>query len=178
MLGAVRVTPESLEALVVRIATQYNVPPALVKGVIKQESNWDVNASRYELALNDSSWGLMQVLLRTAKETLDNPNLTIQQLIEPTTNITAGTKYLGILWNRYGNIRDAIAAYNAGSPRLGKDGKYVNASYVDNVYRNYLMYETLGPVASLVVTPFNSYVSIGLIGLVAVGGIVFLSEGK
>lgn len=172
MLGAVRVTPESLEDLVVRIAKQYGVPPALVKATIKQESNWDVNASRFEHHLGDTSWGLMQILLKTAKDTLGNPNLTIQQLIEPTTNITAGTKYLGILLNRYGNLRDAVAAYNAGSPRLGQDGKYVNASYVDNVYRYFLMYDTLGPVASVLVTQTNPYLSLGMIGLVAVGSIM------
>jgi soluble lytic murein transglycosylase-like protein len=178
MLGAVRVTPESLEALVVRIAKQYNVPQSLVKAVIKQESNWDVNASRYETHLNDTSWGLMQVLLKTAKDTLGNSDLTIQQLIDPTTNITAGTMYLGKLWTQWGNIKDAIAAYNAGSPRLDKNGKYVNAEYVDNVYRYFLMYDTLGPAASLIVTQSNPYIGIGLIGLVAVGGLILLSEGK
>lgn len=176
MLGAVRVTPESLEALVVRIATQYAVPPALVKAVIKQESNWDVNASRYEMHLNDSSWGLMQVLLKTGKSVLGNDQLTIQQLIEPTTNITIGTKYLGMLWTQHGNIRDAIAAYNAGSPRLGKDGKYVNAEYVDSVYRYFLMYDNLGPAASLVVTQSNPYMSLSMIGLVAVGGVLLLAR--
>ena len=176
MLGAVRVTPESLEALVVRIATQYAVPPALVKATIKQESNWDVNASRYELALNDSSWGLMQVLLKTGKEVLGNDQLTIQQLIDPTINITAGTKYLGMLWTKYGNIRDAIAAYNAGSPSLGKDGKYVNANYVDSVYRYFLMYNNLGPAASLIVTQSNPYMSLSMLGLVAVGGIFLLAR--
>lgn len=178
MLGAVRVTAESLEDLVTNVATQYGVPPALVKATIKQESNWDVNASRYEQHLGDSSWGLMQLLLKTAQTTLGNPNLTIQQLIEPTTNITAGTRYLGILLNRYGNLRDAVAAYNAGSPRLGKDGRYVNADYVDNVYRYFLMYDALGPVASLIVTKTNPYISLGLIGFVVVGGLVFLSEGR
>lgn len=176
MLGAVRVTPESLEELVTKIAKQHGVPPALVKGTIKQESNWDVNASRYEQHLGDTSWGLMQVLLKTAKDTLGNPNLTIQQLIEPTTNITAGTKFLGILLNRYGNLKDAVAAYNAGSPRLGKDGKYVNAEYVDNVYRYFLMYDTLGPAASLIVTQSNPYMSLGVIGFVAIGGLFMLSR--
>lgn len=176
MLGAVRVTPESLEALVVRIATQYAVPPALVKATIKQESNWDVNASRYEQHLQDTSWGLMQVLLKTGKEVLGNDQLTIQQLIEPVTNITAGTKYLGMLWTRFGNIRDAIAAYNAGSPKLGKDGKYVNAEYVDSVYRYFLMYNALGPAATLVVTKSNPYMSLGMIGLVAVGGVLLLAR--
>ena len=176
MLGAVRISAESLEDLVVRIAKQYGVPSALVKAVIKQESNWDMNASRYEQHLGDTSWGLMQVLLKTAKDTLNNDQLTIQELIVPTTNITVGTRYLGVLLNRWGNLKDAVAAYNAGSPRLDKDGKYVNKEYVDNVYRYFLMYDTLGPAATLMVTKTNPYIGLTLIGAAAVVGVLYLSR--
>lgn len=176
MLGAVRVTAESLEDLVGRIATTYGVDPNLVKATIKQESGWDVNASRYEAHLNDSSWGLMQVLLSTAKSVLGNNSLTIQDLVRPEINITAGTKYLSSQLARYnGNIRDAIAAYNAGSARRNKDGTYVNQGYVDSVYRYYMMYRTLGPVASVVITQ-GSAMNIGLIGLLAVGTLLVVSE--
>lgn len=178
MLGAVVVSAASLEDVVAKIARQYGVPTALVKATIKQESNWDVNASRYEAHLQDSSWGLMQVLLKTAKSVLGNNALTIQQLIEPATNVTAGTRYLGTLLAKYGNMRDAIAAYNAGSPRLTKEGQYVNQKYVDSVWRYYQMYETLGPAASMLVTQTNPYMSLGMIGLVAVGGVMFLSTRR
>jgi len=151
MLGAVTVSVESLSDLVDTIASQYRVDPNLVKAVIKHESNWDVNASRYEAHLNDSSWGLMQVLLKTAKWILGNDKLTIQDLIKPEVNITAGAKYLGSLLAKYGNAEDAIAAYNAGSPRRNKDGAYVNQAYVNSVNRNYTMYKVLGPTANAVV---------------------------
>jgi len=165
MLGAVLVSPDSLTPMVVIFAEQYNVEPALIKGIIKQESNWDVNASRYETKLGDSSWGLMQVLLATGKWILGNDKLTISDLVNPAVNVTAGTKYIAYLLNRFGNMRDAIAAYNAGSPKLGKDGKYINASYVDNVYRNYLMYKAMDVVTS----PVGMSIGLGAVALVAIG---------
>lgn len=169
MLGAVVVSSDTLTPLVTKVAGQYGVDPALVKGIIQKESRWDVNASRYEAHLNDSSWGLMQVLLKTAKWILGNDKLTISDLINPETNVSAGTKYIGSLLKQYGNIRDAIAAYNAGSPKRNKDGTYVNQSYVDDVYRNYMMYKTLG----FPLTEKTAAIGIGsLAALVAVGLIV------
>lgn len=144
MLGAVVLSPATLDPIISEMGTKYNVEPALIKAHIKQESNWDVNASRFEAHKNDASWGLMQLLLATAKEVLGNPNLTITQLIQPRVNIEAGTKFIAYNLRRFGNMRDAIAAYNAGSPRLNAQGKYVNQEYVDRVTKNYEVYKSLG----------------------------------
>lgn len=144
MLGAVVLSPETLEPIIVEMGAKYNIEPALVKAIIKTESNWDVNASRFEVHKGDASWGLMQLLLATARSVLKIPDMTTTQLIQPRINIEAGTKLIAENLNRWGNMRDAIAAYNAGSPRLGKDGKYVNAAYVDKVYNAYQVYKKLG----------------------------------
>lgn len=167
MLGAVRVSSDTLTPLIESIANKYGVDPAIIKGIIQQESAWDVNASRYEAHLNDSSWGLMQVLLKTAKWILGNDKLTISDLVNPQINVEAGTKFIASLLKQYkGNIRDAISAYNAGSPRRNKDGTYVNQSYVDKVYRNYMMYRTMG----FAVTEQTAAIGIGsLFALAAVG---------
>lgn len=191
MLGAVVLSPETLEPIINEMGQKYNVEPALIKAHIKQESNWDVNASRYEKAKGDSSWGLMQLLLVTAKSVMNDPNLTITQLIQPRTNIEAGTKFIAQNLARFGNMRDAIAAYNAGSPRLVKGtNKYVNQDYVDKVTNNYNLYSTMGtsPVTEAAIdtsqavtdvvtnvtesvggddmTPYYVLGGIGLIGLV------------
>ncbi len=145
MLGAVILSPATLDPIILEMGAKYNIEPAWIKAHIKQESNWDVNASRFEAHKSDASWGLMQLLLATAREVLRNPELTITQLTQPRVNIEAGTKFLAQLWTRFGNMSDAIAAYNAGSPRLDKKtGKYVNQEYVDNVLKNYKTYKTLG----------------------------------
>lgn len=147
MLGAVVLSPATLDPIIDEMGRKYNIEPALIRGVIKQESNWDVNASRYEAHKSDASWGLMQLMLDTARKVLGIPNLTTTQLINPRVNIEAGTKLLAENWVRWGNLSDAVAAYNAGSPRLGVDGKYVNAKYVSNVMNNYETFKKLGTTA-------------------------------
>jgi soluble lytic murein transglycosylase-like protein len=144
MLGAVILSTATLEPIIQEMGRKYNVEPELIKAHIKVESNWDVNASRFEVHKTDASWGLMQLLLTTARVVLGDPNLTTTQLINPRVNIEAGTKFIASNLNRFGNMRDAIAAYNAGSPRLGSDGKYVNAAYVDKVTKAYNLYKSMG----------------------------------
>ena len=144
MLGAVILSKSTLEPIIREMSQKYNIEPAWIMATIKAESNWDVNASRFEAHKVDASWGLMQLLLSTARSVLQNSNLTTTQLIQPRINIEAGTKFLSQLWSRFGNMRDAIAAYNAGSPRLGKDGKYVNKEYVDKVTNFYNQYSKIG----------------------------------
>jgi len=147
MLGALVLSPETLDPIINEMSRKYNIEPAWIRAHIKAESNWDVNASRFEAHKGDASWGLMQLLLVTARAVLGDPNLTTTQLINPRVNIEAGTKFLSQLWSRFGNMRDTIAAYNAGSPRLNAQGKYVNQDYVDKVTKNYERYKTLGTTA-------------------------------
>lgn len=164
MLGAVKVGVDSLEPIIIQMSEKYGVPTALIKATIKQESNWNVSASRFEAHKTDASWGLMQVLLATAKETLGNSALSITQLLNPSVNIEVGTKYLAKQLARYkGNMMDAIAAYNAGTAKKDKNGIYTNNEYVQTVYGNYVMYKTLESISSPV------SVSIGLAAIVGVG---------
>ena len=196
MLGAVTVSQETLDPIINAMGQKYGVEPALIKAHIKQESNWDVNASRYENKLKDSSWGLMQVLLTTAKSILNNPNLAITELIQPAVNIEAGTAYIAQNLSRFGNMRDAIAAYNAGSPRLNKDGKYINQSYVDKVTNNYNLYKSMGagPATEVAIDTTNAAIEVTdaasnifsgdngpyyiVAGLGLVGLVLYMSRGE
>ena len=149
MLGAVVLSQSTLDPIIQEMGQKYGIEPELIKAHIKVESNWDVNASRYEAHKGDASWGLMQLLLSTAREVLQNPNLTTTQLIQPRNNIEAGTRFISQLRSRFGNVRNAIAAYNAGSPRLDSTGKnYVNQDYVDKVTNAYNQYKTIGMAVS------------------------------
>jgi len=188
MLGAVVLSPEALEPIINEMGQKYNIEPALIKAIIKTESNWDVNAARYEVHKTDSSWGLMQLMLATARNILGDQTLTTTQIIQPRVNIEAGTKLMAENWRRWGNLRDAVAAYNAGSPRLGKDGKYVNSAYVDKVWKNYNIYKTLGTgtaaeIATTISDTATDLVGEGmtpvyvLAGLVALG-IIFTMKPK
>jgi len=175
MLGAVIFSPEALSPIINEVGGKYGVDPALIKALIKQESNWDVNASRYEVHKGDASWGLMQLLLNTARYVLGNSNLTTTELIQPRVNIEAGTKFISQNLNRWKNLDDAIAAYNAGSPRRDpKTGKYVNQAYVDKVSKNYEIYKALGTTAGNVAIAATEtsmipiYLGIGLLGIVVI----------
>lgn len=171
MLGAVLVSQDTLTPLINQVAEKYGIEPALVKAIIKCESDWNINASRYEAHLNDSSWGLMQVLLATAKWMLGNNDLTITQLIQPQTNLEAGVKYLSYLKGRFPNsLMDVIASYNAGSPKKKADGSYINQAYVNKVYGYYVVYSTLDSIA----TPAG--VSVGLIAAIAIGGVLLMKR--
>lgn len=122
-------------------AKQFYLDPDLIRAFIKTESNWKPDATRYEAKLNDTSYGLMQILLGTAKWVGDNASITAEQLANPTVNILLGAKYLRYLVDKYnGKLEDVIASYNAGKPYMASTGKYTNQSYVDKVLGYYKMY--------------------------------------
>jgi len=51
-------------------------------------------------------------------------------------NLQAGCKHLKIFIDRCGGDEaQAIASYNAGSPRRNNEGKFVNQDYVDGVFK-------------------------------------------
>ena len=54
-------------------------------------------------------------------------------LFKPENNLFWCCKYLQKLSNKYDNIDDVIASYNAGSPRKAMGEIYVNQAYVDDV---------------------------------------------
>ena len=117
---------------------------ALVKAVIAAESGWNSGALRYEPALNDASYGLMQVLHRTAQ--IYAPTVTPGELFIPRVNLEIGIAHLDALLARY-DLNDTIAAYNAGTPRRNDAGQYTNSkgstvvqSYVNNVLQGYAFY--------------------------------------
>lgn len=107
----------------------YDVPVPLIKAVIMTESSFNPKAYRAEPAISDGSYGLMQVLFRTAVA-LGFPNDPAQheRLFDVDTNIDLGTKLLKQLIGRYGmNPPDLYAAYNAGSVRKNAAGQYTNS---------------------------------------------------
>ena len=134
------------EDIIDSASKSYQIPVEVIKAVIRVESNWDPNAKRYEAHINDTSWGLMQLLTNTARYVAGNPALTSSQILQPTLNIMLGTKYLRDQLNKYGTMDAALAAYNAGSPKPTSGGVYVNQSYVDKV-NTWIAYYTYIPLA-------------------------------
>jgi soluble lytic murein transglycosylase-like protein len=124
------------------LGSRYHVPPALVLAVIHMESGGDPDAFRVEPAVRDASFGLMQVLLGTArgKGFAQAP----RYLFDPPVSIELGTRYLAEGIAETGSPYLALIKYNGGSGavrayrlgwRLGPAVHYANLVY--NTLRPY-----------------------------------------
>ncbi len=95
---------EELEPVIRRFSQQHQLHPALIRAIIKAESDFDPRAVSRAGAI-----GLMQLMPQTAVR------LEVRDLYDPEDNIGGGTKYLRQLLDRFrGNLPLALAAYNAG----------------------------------------------------------------
>lgn len=128
----------ALEPLVQRIAHIHGVHPALLKAVIEVESGFNAQARSPKGAI-----GLMQVMPATAARYGDF------DLYSPEQNIDVGTRYLRDLLTMFnGNIRLAVAAYNAGENAVIRNGRQVPAypetqRYVPMVLERYNRFQAL-----------------------------------
>jgi soluble lytic murein transglycosylase-like protein len=130
-------TPVAAKDMFASAAEKNGLPVALVKSVVKAESNFQPNAISPKGAI-----GLMQLMPGTAKELGVDPHI-------PEQNVEAGTRYLRDLLVKYAGNEDqvarAIAAYNAGPNAVDKyQGvpPYMETqSYVRRVLREYLKTE-------------------------------------
>lgn len=103
-LRAENVSGHPVEKSVQQAAAKYNLPPDLIRGVIRAESNYKVDA-----VSSAGAKGLMQLMPETAKELgVTNP-FDIRQ------NVDGGARYLRQMLDRFGgDLKLALAAYNAG----------------------------------------------------------------
>jgi soluble lytic murein transglycosylase-like protein len=104
--------PTSYDWLIREVAERYGVEYALVKAVIKAESDFDRLAVSRKGAL-----GLMQLMPATATQHQ------VRDVFLPRDNIEGGCRHLRMLLDRYGgNLPLTIAAYNAGTRRVEDAG--------------------------------------------------------
>jgi soluble lytic murein transglycosylase-like protein len=121
----------SINGIVDEKSSRYGVDANLVKAVIKTESAYNVKAvSRAGAA------GLMQLMPETAKR------FGVQNRFDIAQNIDGGVRYLKVLLDMFsGNVRLAVAAYNAGEHKVIKYGYQIppyaeTQDYVKKVIKN------------------------------------------
>lgn len=102
--------PEDLQPLIEKASAKYGVDSALVKSVIKAESGF-----RNEAVSRVGARGLMQLMPGTARALGVDPT-------DPEQNIDGGTKYLKHLIDKFGSVKLAVAAYNAGPGSVTRYG--------------------------------------------------------
>jgi soluble lytic murein transglycosylase len=108
--------PLEYQNIVAGHAKNYDLDPALLAAVIYRESKFDARAESDSGAI-----GLMQLLPDTAKGIALHTGGTkfqVSDLWDPEINVRYGAFYLRRLLNKYGDVRLALAAYNAGQANV------------------------------------------------------------
>jgi soluble lytic murein transglycosylase-like protein len=119
---------------VIEAAREHRVDPALVYAVMRAESNYNPNAVSEKGAV-----GLMQIMPDTGRRF----GLKEKELRVPGKNIRTGVQYLSELIAMFdGDLRLAVAAYNAGENAVIRHGRRVppyaeTIAYVPRVLRLY-----------------------------------------
>lgn len=144
----------NLDPIIEKHARTFGIEFNLVKAFCLVESSFEPHSAKYESLysyifhpeayagkkgnnvnvvtermLQMTSWGPMQLMGAVARERGYDGFL--PDLCNPDIGIYYSCKHLKTYLTRYPNLDDAIASYNAGSPRKKTDGRYVNQEYVD-----------------------------------------------
>ena len=121
------------DPLIDEVARANEVPPALVKAVIAAESAFNAGAIS-----RAGAQGLMQLMPATADA------MGVLDPFSAPQNVQAGTSYLRRLMDRYGDLSQALAAYNAGPTAVDKYGGIPpyreTQAYVERVLTYYRSY--------------------------------------
>ncbi len=122
---------DSLHASIARLARAGGLDPALVEAVVERESGFDPNATS-----SAGAEGLMQLMPDTARA------LGVAEPYDPIENVQGGVRYLRGLLERFGgDLRLALAAYNAGPAAVERYGGVPpfpeTRRYVDGVLAAY-----------------------------------------
>jgi soluble lytic murein transglycosylase len=119
-------------------ANSYRLEEALVKAVIKAESNYNPQA-----VSRKGARGLMQLIPETARQ------MRVNDPFDPMQNIRGGSNYLRLMLDQFnGNVDLALAAYNAGPNAVQRHGGIPpfeeTRTYVQRVRRYLDLYRRAG----------------------------------
>jgi hypothetical protein len=119
-------TPEWVKPIIQNASTKHNIPTMLLSALLKQESNFNPQAKSPVGAM-----GIAQFMPETAKGMGVNPN-------DPESAINGAAQYLRKSWDKYGDPKLAVGAYNAGGGAIDKYGGLPpypeTQNYVKNIF--------------------------------------------
>jgi soluble lytic murein transglycosylase-like protein len=120
----------SYSSIIDAAAAQYGLDPAILTGLVHQESGFDPNA-----VSSAGAEGLTQVMPENfAADGITNP-------FDPTQSIDGGAKQLSEDLQEFGgNYTDALAAYNAGSAAVTRYGGVPPYAQTQNYVQDVLAY--------------------------------------
>ncbi len=111
-VASTKASKSRYDAHIREAARLYHLPEALIRAVIKVESNFDPRA-----VSPANAHGLMQMLPSTAERMM------VTDIFDPRQNILGGSRYLRVLANTFnGDLQLTVAAYNAGEGAVAKYG--------------------------------------------------------
>ncbi len=125
------------DTLIASIAASHGMDPDLVHAVVRAESNYNPNCVSAA-----GAGGLMQLMPATAR------HLGVSDRFDPAQNLDGGVRYLKAQMERFGDLRLALAAYNAGPGAVAQYGGIPpyreTQAYVPRVMRYYQERKTGG----------------------------------
>ena len=122
-------------SIIQEASDRYEVEPELIHAIIMAESSYNPTA-----VSRKGARGLMQLMPSTAKA------LGVKDSFNPEHNIDGGVRYFRQLLDRFGgDVKMALAAYNAGSSRVreyqGIPPFKATRYYIDRVFSYYHLYK-------------------------------------
>jgi soluble lytic murein transglycosylase-like protein len=121
----------NLRAMVERAASEAGVDPQLLDAMAQAESGYDPSAVSHA-----GAQGLLQLMPKTAA------SLGVRNPFDPMQNARGAARYLAQLQTQFGDVRLAVAAYNAGPGAVRSAGNRIpqfpeTLRYVDKVMSLY-----------------------------------------
>lgn len=104
-------SPDALKPMIQQAAMRAGIEPGLLDALVAAESSYDPNARSSAGAM-----GLTQLMPETAK------SLGVTNPFDPAQSLNGGANYLAKMIDKYGDLRLALAAYNAGPGTVDRYG--------------------------------------------------------
>ena len=116
-IGMINLSKEQLKEVAKFYARKHGIDEDIFLRLIHRESSWKIT-----VVSNKGATGLAQLMPGTAEESC---GLVKADLINPHHNLDCGAKYLAEQLDTFGDIKLAVAAYNAGPDAVKRYGNSV-----------------------------------------------------